>query len=204
MPQTVSIELKSTSWNPLESFWRLKQSTSLVLQQMFSGLCLELFYQASFWKWKTTNRGSTVMQKTTKNSSKGSVTNNLKSDTTNLVFLYTLLWFAFFDFGDFIILIVCGIYSQYVKSTVGELEEHQQPLEPQLEIPPRNLFKAYCFQLVARFLLGILFISLQKTVFYPSNFTCDLMRNDQPSENNTQTQTYECHNQRATKKNVWT
>ena len=30
------------------------------------------------------------------------------------------------------------------------------------------------------------------------------MRNDQPSENNTQTQTYECHNQRATKKNVWT
>ena len=29
MPQTVSIELKSTPWNPdpLESFWRLKQST---------------------------------------------------------------------------------------------------------------------------------------------------------------------------------
>ena len=94
MPQTVSIELKSTSWNPLESFWRLKQSTSLVLQQMFFGLCLELFYQASFWTWKTTNRGSTVMQKTTKNSSKGSVTNNLKSDATNLVFLYTLLWFG--------------------------------------------------------------------------------------------------------------
>ena len=93
MPQTVSTELKSTSRNPIESFWRLKQSTSLVLQQMFFGLCLELFYQVSFWTWKTTNRGSTVMQKTTKNSSRGSVTNNMKSDTTNLVFLYMLLCF---------------------------------------------------------------------------------------------------------------
>ena len=49
---------------------------------------------------------------------------------------------------------------------------------------------------------------LAKTVFYPqnfpSNFTCDLMEKDQPSENITQTQTYECHNQRATSKNFWT
>ena len=131
---------------------------------------MELFYQASFWTWKTTSR------------------------FCDLEFLYHL--------------IVCGIYSQYVKSRVGELEEQQQPLEPQHEIPARKLFKAYCFQLVARFLLGILCISLQKTVFYPqnfpSNFTCDLMEKDQPSENITQTQTYECHNQRATYKNFWT
>ena len=75
--------------------------------------------------------------------------------------------YAFVMWNFFIILIVCGIYSQYVKSRVGELEEQQRPLEPQHEILARKLFKAYCFQLVARFLLGILFISLQKTVFYP-------------------------------------
>ena len=116
--------------------------------------------------------------------------------------------YAFVLFNFFIPMIACGIYSQYVKSRISELEEQQQPLQPRQGSPPRKLFKAYCFQLVARFLLGILCISLQKTVFYPknfpSNFTCDLMEKDQPSENITQTQTYECHNQRATYKNFWT
>ena len=117
--------------------------------------------------------------------------------------------YAFVIFNFLIISIVCGIYSQYVKTRVCKLEEEQQqPLQPQQGSPPRKLFKAYCFQLVARFLLGILCISLQKTVFYPqnfpSNFTCDLMENDQPSENISKTQTYECYNQRATKKNFWT
>ena len=108
----------------------------------------------------------------------------------------------------FIPTIICVIYSQYVKSRVGELEEPQQPLQPQRGSPSRKLFKAYCFQLVARFLLGILFISLQTKELYPkdfsSNFRCSLMKNGQPSENITQTQTYECHNQRATYKNFWT
>ena len=116
--------------------------------------------------------------------------------------------YAFVLFNFFIPMIACGIYSQYVKSRISELEQQQQPLQPRQGSPPRKLFKAYCFQLVARFLLGILCISLQKTVFYPqtfpSNFTCDLEENDQPSENITQTQTYECHNQRATSKNFWT
>ena len=116
--------------------------------------------------------------------------------------------YAFVLFNFFIPMIACGIYSQYVKSRISELEEQQQPLQPRQGSPPRKLFKAYCFQLVARFLLGILCISLQITVFYPqtfpSNFTCDLEENDQPSENITQTQTYECHNQRATYKNFWT
>ena len=116
--------------------------------------------------------------------------------------------YAFVLFNFFIPMIACGIYSQYVKSRISELEQQQQPLQPRQGSPPRKLFKAYCFQLVARFLLGILCISLQKTVFYPqtfpSNFTCDLMEKDQPSENITQTQTYECHNQRATSKNFWT
>ena len=116
--------------------------------------------------------------------------------------------YAFVLFNFFIPMIACGIYSQYVKSRIAELEEQQQPLQPRQGSPPRKLFKAYCFQLVARFLLGILCISLQKTVFYPqnfpSNFTCDLMEKEQLSENITQTQTYECHNQRATYKNFWT
>ena len=116
--------------------------------------------------------------------------------------------YAFVLFNFFIPMIACGIYSQYVKSRISELEQQQQPLQPRQGSPPRKLFKAYCFQLVVRFLLGILCISLQKTVFYPqtfpSNFTCDLMEKDQPSENITQTQTYECHNQRATYKNFWT
>ena len=114
--------------------------------------------------------------------------------------------YAFVIINFFISMIASGIYSQYVKSRISELEQ-QYPLQPQQESPPRKLFKAYCFQLVARFILGILCISLQKTVFYPqnfpSNFTCDLMEDDQPSENNTETRTYECHNQRATKKNSW-
>ncbi|CAH3167199.1 unnamed protein product, partial [Porites evermanni] len=115
--------------------------------------------------------------------------------------------YAFVLFNFFTPMIACGIYSQYVKSRISELEEQQQPLQPRQGSPPRKLFKAYCFQLVARFLLGILCFSLQKTVFYPqnfpSNFTCDLMGKDQRSENITQTQTYECHNQRATFKNFW-
>ena len=114
--------------------------------------------------------------------------------------------YAFVIINFFISMIASGIYSQYVKSRISELEQ-QHPLQPHQESPPRKLFKAYCFQLVARFILGILCISLQKTVFYPqnfpSNFTCDLMVDDQQSENNTKTRTYECHNQRATKKNSW-
>ena len=117
--------------------------------------------------------------------------------------------YAFVIFNFSIISIVGGIYSQYVKTRVSRLDrELQQPCQPQQRSPPRTLFKAYCFQLVVRFLLGILCICLQKSVFYPqnfpSNFTCDLMRNDQPSENISKTQTYDCHNQRATKKNFWT
>ena len=117
--------------------------------------------------------------------------------------------YAFVIFNFSIISIVGGIYSQYVKTRVSKLDrELQQPRQPQQGSPPRTLFKAYSCQLVVRFLLGILCISLQKSVFYPqncsSNFTCDLMGNDQPSENISKTQTYDCHNQRATIKNFWT
>ena len=166
MPQTVSIELKSTSWNPLESFWRLKQSTSLVLQQMFFGLCLELFYQASFWKWKTTNRGSTVMQKTTKNSSKGSVTNNMKSDSTNLVFLYTLLCF--------LISLPLWLLVEYTPNTSNQelvnSKNNSSLFNPDKEVRQRNSSKRIVFSLLLDSYLEF-FVSLyKKRYFIPKPF----------------------------------
>ena len=70
-------------------------------------------------------------------------------------------------------------------------------------------------QLLARFILGIIFVLLQTKVLYPlsfpSNFNCKLTRDGKfsdiaasSSHNVTQTQTsYECHNQRAAKKAFW-
>ena len=109
---------------------------------------------------------------------------------------------------------VCGIYSQAVKSKVEELENN--PRNPDLgQSSRKKLFKAYCLQLLARFLLGIFFLVLQTKLLYPlnfpSNFNCNLTRDGKFSEvtasasrNETETQTsYECHNQRAAKKTVW-
>ena len=71
---------------------------------------------------------------------------------------------------------------------------------------------AYCFQLVFRFALGIFFIILQIVILYPrslpSNFVCNLreeVNHDRlnSAANITQTQTYKCHNERATMKSHW-
>ena len=123
-------------------------------------------------------------------------------------------WFVIINF--FVTSSVAVIYSQVVKSRVNELEAHIKDEEQQAErrsrIPIKNptqkkLFTAYCFQLAARFLLGIFFVVIQANLLYPdnfpSNFNCNLKDN---STNNTtsnvkRTQTsYECHNQRAAKK----
>ena len=122
---------------------------------------------------------------------------------------------------------VCGIYSQAMKSRVEVLSEHDQNQDQnqndeEMQTQPRNnnltekkLFKAYCLQLLTRFFLGILFVFLQTKLLYPlsfpSNFSCNLTRDGKFSDitasgsrNETQTQTsYECHNQRATKKTFW-
>ena len=109
---------------------------------------------------------------------------------------------------------VCGIYSQAVKSKVQELENNARNTDLG-QTSRKKLFKAYCLQLLARFLLGIFFLVLQTKVLYPfnfpSNFNCNLTRDGKfsditasASRNETQTQTsYECHNQRAAKKTVW-
>ena len=111
---------------------------------------------------------------------------------------------------------VCGIYSQAVNSRVEELErENNAGDDVEGQTPRKKLFKAYCLQLLARFVLGIFFLLLQTKLLYPlsfpSNFNCNLTRDGKfsditagASRNETQTQTsYECHNQRAAKKTVW-
>ena len=124
-------------------------------------------------------------------------------------------WFVIINF--FVTSSVVVVYSHVVKSRVNELEAHIKDEEQQAERRIRNptqkkLFTAYCFQLAARFLLGIFFVVIQANLLYPhnfpSNFNCNLIRVDNftnvtviATSNVKQTQTsYECHNQRAAKK----
>ena len=127
----------------------------------------------------------------------------------------SVYWFVILNF--LVTASVCVFYSQAVKSRVNELEAHIKDEEQQAERRIRNptrkkLFTAYCFQLAARFLLGIFFVVIQTNLLYPqnfpSNFNCNLIRVDNftnvtviATSNVKQTQTsYECHNQRAPKK----
>ena len=113
---------------------------------------------------------------------------------------------------------VCGIYSQAVKSRVEELErENNADDDVEGQTPRKKLFKAYCLQLLARFVLGISFVLLQTKLLHPlsfsSSFNCNLTRDGKFAHNKvsasvslnvTQTQTsYECHNQQAAKKTFW-
>ena len=115
---------------------------------------------------------------------------------------------------------VCGIYSQAVKSKVEELENNARNADDDVEgqpTPRKKLFKAYCLQLLARFVLGISFVLLQTKLLHPlsfsSSFNCSLTRDGKFAHNKvsasvslnvTQTQTsYECHNQQAAKKTFW-
>ena len=124
-------------------------------------------------------------------------------------------WFVIINF--FVTSSVVVVYSHVVKSRVNELEAHIKDEEQQAERRIRNptrkkLFTAYCFQLAARFLLGIFFVVIQANLLYPhnfpSNFNCNLIRVDNftnitviATSSVKQTQTsYECHNQRAAKK----
>ena len=105
---------------------------------------------------------------------------------------------------------VCVVYSQAVKARVCELEANLQDVENQTQLRIGNqtrkkLFTAYCLQLVARFLLGIIFVLLQTNLLYPrgfpSNFNCNLAKKGNLT--NTTVTATECHNQRAAKKTFW-
>ena len=114
-----------------------------------------------------------------------------------------------------VVAIVAVIYSKCIESTVDGLEARNADVEGLIQQgneTSRRLFIAYCCQLAIRFALGIFFIVLQTRVFYPSkfpsSFECTITREGNssayPSVKFTKTQTYECHNQRATKKTFWT
>ena len=114
-----------------------------------------------------------------------------------------------------VVAIVAVIYSKCIESTVDGLEARNADVEGLIQQgneTSRLLFIAYCCQLAIRFALGIFFIVLQTRVFYPSkfpsSFECTITREGNssayPSVKFTKTQTYECHNQRATKKTFWT
>ena len=122
--------------------------------------------------------------------------------------------YGFVIFNFFVTAVVCGIYSQAVKSTVDDLEgDADRDVEGRTS--RRKLFKAYCLQLLARFVLGIIFVLLQAKLLYPRNFpskfNCNLTKDEKFSDNTastspnvTQTQTsYQCFNQGAAKKTFW-
>ena len=122
----------------------------------------------------------------------------------------SVYWFVILNF--FVTASVAVIYSQVVKSRVNDLEAHIKDEKEITNATQKKLFTAYCFQLAARFLLGIFFVVIQANLLYPhnfpSNFNCNLIRVDNftnitviATSNVKQTQTsYECHNQRAAKK----
>ena len=132
---------------------------------------------------------------------------------------YSIPVYGFVIVNFFLIPIVCVIYSQFVKSRVEQLLEGNLIGDAERQSPDeenpirRKLFTAYCCQLSARLVLGILFIVLQTQLLYPSNFpsnfNCYLTSggnqasdSSATSQNSTQT-LHECHNQRATKKTLW-
>ena len=127
--------------------------------------------------------------------------------------------YGFVIVNFFLIGIVCVIYSQIVKSRVDDLleklksnpngdAERQSPDQenPTRRPQRRKLFTAYCCQLSARLVLGILFIVLQTQLLYPSNFpsnfNCYLTsegnqpRNSSATGQNSTT-LHECHNHRT-------
>ena len=121
--------------------------------------------------------------------------------------------YAFVIMNFFLIGTVCAIYSQIVSPTVDQLSSSARngDVEGQLRdqrnaLSSKKLFIAYCCQLLARIVLGVLFMVLQKQFLYPldfpPNFPCYLTSGGSQPRNSTGVW-HECHNQRATKKNSW-
>ena len=121
--------------------------------------------------------------------------------------------YAFVVMNFFLIGTVCVIYSQIASPTVDQLSPSARngDLEGQLRdqrnaLSGKKVFIAYCCQLFARIFLKVLFMVLQSQFLYPlgfpSNFPCYLTSGGSQPRNSTGVW-YECHNQRATKKNSW-
>ena len=103
--------------------------------------------------------------------------------------------------------IVTVIYSQYAKSIVNELERNPQDAQGQHRNRRRTLFIAYLCELIISIVLEITFIVLLETqLFYPRNFPSDFSCSiENPSFTRAQSPNlFNCYNQRAGYKNVWT
>ena len=115
--------------------------------------------------------------------------------------------YLFIILNVLLIPIVIVIYSQYAKSTVNELENNPQDAQRKPRNRRRTLFIAYLCQLIISIVLEITFIVLLETqLFYrrnfPSDFSCSI---ENPFFNRTQSPNlFNCYNQRAGYKNVWT
>ena len=121
--------------------------------------------------------------------------------------------YAFVIMNFFLIGTVCAIYSQIASLTINQLSPSARngDLEGQFgdqgnALSSKKLFIAYCCQLFARIVLGVLFMVLQKQFLYPldfpPNFPCYLTSGGIQPMNFTGVW-HDCHNQRATKKNSW-
>jgi len=117
-----------------------------------------------------------------------------------------------------LIIVVCLIYSQVVKSRVNKVGANRRSADAENEdsddnrLKGRKLFVAYFCQLATRFAIGIIFIVLQTQVLYPDNFPSDFhcqiaaashAANASSTSNNQYSTMYECLNQQATKKTFW-
>ena len=127
--------------------------------------------------------------------------------------------YAFVITNFVLIISVCVIYSRLVTPTVNRLSRSIRNGDPEKQSRDQGnalstgykLFKAYCSQLLIRLVLGVIFIILQTQWLYPlkfsSKFHCNLTdRTTQPwnsSDNAQHSTSYDCHNQRAVKKNSW-
>ena len=126
--------------------------------------------------------------------------------------------YAFVILNFFLVGVVPVIYSRLVMSRVNQLLETNlnRDVERQRRPETRRLFVAYCCQLAARFVFGILFIVLLHTQLldpsnFPTHFNCNLTfaegtRAVNTSVANIQNTTkimFECHNQLAKKKTSW-
>ncbi|PFX14279.1 hypothetical protein AWC38_SpisGene21581 [Stylophora pistillata] len=128
--------------------------------------------------------------------------------------------YGFVILNFFLIASVCVIYSLMVSSTVDRLSpsarhgDQRQSRDGENALSSgKKLFFAYCCQIFARIVFGVLLIVLQTQIFYPtdfpSRFRCDPNSGgDQPRNStgviqNSTSILHDCHNQRATKKNSW-
>ena len=136
-----------------------------------------------------------------------------------------LYGFVVMTFGA--VLVVCAIYSFCIKSRVEEIESYaianeevclmvlEQDADQEVNQETREetcyIFYSYIIHLIARFLLGVFFITLQYKAFYPFGFQSDFVCTLRPTHSRIATRTadmfnftsIDCHNSLGSEKSFW-